>query len=132
MWHVKFAPYILQCNYFSEDQPSCANPAPLNGPHTSILSRFSPFRVVPPILKCKCPQGCFSSNLKIKEKVAKKNIQGNVFLLRGRLHAKIQEQESRDGAVVRGLASNCGLDLIPGIDAICGSSYCWFSSLLQT
>ena len=39
---------------------------------------------------------------------------------------------SRDGAVVRALASHqCGLGLIPGPDAISGLSLCWFSSLLR-
>ena len=39
---------------------------------------------------------------------------------------------SRDGAVVRALASHqCGRGLIPGPDTISGLSLCWFSSLLR-
>ena len=39
---------------------------------------------------------------------------------------------SRDGAVVRALASHrCGTGSILGLAAICGLSCCWFSSLLQ-
>jgi len=39
---------------------------------------------------------------------------------------------SRDGAVVRALASHqCGPGSIPGSGIICGLSLCWFSTLLR-
>ena len=43
-----------------------------------------------------------------------------------------QKSLSRDGKVVKALVSpHCGPWLIPGGDAICALSLCWFSSLLQ-
>ena len=45
---------------------------------------------------------------------------------------KLQNRGSRDGVVVRALASHqCGPGSIAGPDAISGLSLCWFSSLLR-
>ena len=47
-------------------------------------------------------------------------------------HVFTLEKGSRDGVVVRALASHqCGPGSIPGPDAVSGLSLCWFSSLLR-
>ena len=47
-------------------------------------------------------------------------------------HATKGSKGSKGGAVVRALASHqCGPVSNPGVDAICGLSYCGFSSLLR-